>query len=164
MSDTELPSPPPCIDCGGPTRAIQVSRRVRRGERSVSFDGWLWSCDSCEAEFGSDSTQFENSALAKVNAKLAAEAWLETHGEPFPDSRPPGPRRRFTERVQIRMDPDDVERLEALAVQRDQTRSEVVRSLIAANSPINQDFSPSPELESFEAERPEKIPFLRPAS
>ena len=164
MSDPTLPSPPACVDCGGPTRAVTVPRRVRRGERHVSFDGWVWSCEQSEADPDSEPFQFVDSALAKVNAELAAKMWLETHGERFPDTRSPGPQRRYTERVQIRMDRADVERLEALSVQRDQTRSEVVRTLIAEASPGNQRFSPSLELEAFDAERPARDPRLEAAS
>lgn len=161
MTDTDLPSPPACVDCGSPTRAVSVPRRVRRGERHACFDGWAWSCECSEADSDPKLFQFVDSELAKVNARLAAEAWQETHGERFPDLRRPGPRRRFTEQVRIRMDPEDVARLEALSVARDQSRSEVVRDLIAEASLVKAGSSASPEHESTDADRRPVDPLVK---
>jgi hypothetical protein len=102
---------------------VPKRRRVRRGERSLDVEGWLWECANCADPFtGERPYRFADPPLLRWDDDQAAAAWKEAFGEPIPPSergRHPGPHR--TVRVPVMLTPAEAARL-------DEVRGKVSRS------------------------------------
>ena len=132
MRPDHLPTPA-CSGCDSTVHLVPRRRRIRRGERSLDVDGWLWECASCADPFtGERSYRFADPPLLRWGEEQAALAWERHFGEPIPPSergRHPGPHR--TTRVPVLLTPAETAHLDEL--RGEESRSDFLGRVLKAS-------------------------------
>jgi len=124
-------TPPLCSGCQMPASLVRKLTRLRRGDRVLPFEGYIWQCpsDCADPEDGATPYQFSTFELMAWEEAQASMAWRERFGEPMPASqRGRLPDEQRTVRVPVLLTPLEAKRLDQL--RGDRPRGEFLRQLL----------------------------------